>query len=115
MKKYFIIELDMSNEDQLNEMDALELDNIDQAITWIQGSMESDEEYFNININCDIKILEYKQYGSELDFYAQALVCVEYETIVTNEMFQSQIYTVEDIITRNLSVISKITKRMVEE
>ena len=115
MKKYFIIELDMSNEKQLNEMDALELDNIQDAIEWIKGSIESDEEYFNINIDCDINIFKYTQFGSELDFSAQALVSVEYETIITAEMMASQIYSVEDIIKRNLSVISEITKRMVEE
>lgn len=103
MKKYFIIEF--GGEKEVNEMKALELDNVTEAINWIKDSMECDEEYFNIDINCDIIMM----------YNAQAFVSVEYETIVTEEMFASDIYSVEDIITSNLSIVSKITKRMVEE
>lgn len=113
MKKYYIIEF--GGEKEINEMQALELENFDQAIIWILDSMESDEEYFDIDIYCDIKILKYEEYESKLDFYAKALVCTEYETIVTEEMMQSKIYSVEDIIKTNLSIISKITTKMIEE
>ena len=113
MKKYFVIEL--GGEKEINEMEALELNNIDEAIDWIKDSMASDEDYFNIDIDCEIQLMHYTQFGTELDFYAQAFVSVNYETIVTDEMIQSEVYSVEDIITSNLDIVSKITKRMVEE
>lgn len=113
MKKYYIIEFPME-EKELNEMDALELDNIDQAIDWIQGSMDSDEEYFNIHLNCNIDILKYEQYGSDLDFYCKALVSVDFDSIVTEEMFASNVYSAETIIEENLSVISRITHKLIE-
>ncbi len=103
MKKYFIIEF--GGKKELHEMTALELVSIQDAIDWIQGSMDSDEEYFNIDIKCEINLFKPNQ----------ALVCVNYETIVTQEMFQSEVYSVEDIITGNLSVVSKIITRMVEK
>ena len=112
MKKYYIIEIGKT-EKELDEMDALELENIEQAIEWIQGSMESDAEYFNIGIKCNIEILV--DYDSDLDFYSKALVSVDFETIVTQEMIESEVYYAEDIITDNLTVISTIEKRLVEK
>lgn len=112
MKKYYIIEIGKT-EKELNEMDALELESIEQAIEWIQGSMESDAEYFNVSIRCNIEILV--NYDSDLDFYSKALVSVDFETIVTQEMIESEVYYVEDIITDNLTVISTIEKRLVEK
>ena len=113
MKKYFIIEL--GGEKETEEMKALELEDIHQAIEWIENSIEDDAEYFEVNINYDINIIKYEFCGSDLDFYTQALVCVEYETIVTEEMFASDVYSVEDIIKSDLSIVSKIKARMVEE
>lgn len=112
MKRYYIIEIGKT-EKELNEMDALELENIEQAIEWIQGAMESDAEYFNVSIRCNIEILV--DYNSDLDFYSKALVSVVFETIVTQEMMESEIYYVEDIITDNLTVISTIEKKLVEK
>lgn len=102
-EKFYIIEF--GGEKELHEMNALELVSVKDAIDWIQGSMESDEEYFNINIKCNINLFNHNQ----------ALVCVKYESIVTHEMMESEIYSVEDIITSNLSIVSKITKRMVKK
>ena len=112
MKEYFVIEF--GGEKEINEMEALELDNINEAIKWIKGSMESDEEYYNINIDCEIQLMHYTQFGTELDFYAQAFVSVEYDDILNQEMKNSDIYSVQDIIESNLSIVSKITTRMVE-
>ena len=112
MKKYFIIEF--GGEKEINEMEALELDNINEAIDWIKDSMASDEDYFDIDIDCEIQLMHYTQFGTELDFYAQAFVSVDYQNIATHEMVDSEMYSVEDIIKRNLSIVSKITKTMVE-
>ena len=114
-QKFYIIEFDMSNEKQLNEMDALELENFQQGIEWIQGIIESDNEYFNIDIDYNIEIIKYKQYGSDLDFYAKAFVSVEYDSIVTYEMIDSEVFDIKDIIEDNLSVISEIKLKMVKE
>ena len=103
MKYYYIIEF--GGEKEIHEMKALELNNINDAIDEIQGSMESDEEYFHISIKCDINLFKHNQ----------ALVYVEYESIVTYEMIESEVYSIKDIIESNLSIVSKIIARMVEE
>lgn len=106
MKQVYLIEL--GGEKERYEMDALELNNIDDALVWIQGSMESDSEYFNVPINCTIFLQKYAQYETMRDFYSKALVYIEAETIVTNEMIHSEVYDVRTIIEDNLSVVSKI-------
>lgn len=111
-KEYYIIELGGAKE--VNEMSALELNNVDQAIAWIQGSMESDAEYYDININCNIETLKYEQYDDEMDFYCKALVTIEYDSVVTHEMMESDIFTPNIIITSNLSIVSQIITKMVE-
>ena len=109
MKKCYLIEL--GGEKEIHEMKALELDNINEAIDWIKDSMASDEDYFNIDIDCKIQLMEYTQFSTELDFYAQAFVYIDAETIVTEEMFTSQVYSVDTIIKSNLSIVSKIVAK----
>lgn len=113
MKRAYVIEF--GGEKEVDEMNALELNNIDSAILWISSSMQSDEEYFNIYIDYQLYLLKYKQYDSETNFYAKALVYVEYEEGTTKEMLQSNCTSVQQIIESNLSIVSKITTRMVEE
>ena len=48
MKRAYIIEF--GGEKEVDEMNALELNNIDSATLWIRDSMQSDEEYFNIEL-----------------------------------------------------------------
>lgn len=109
MKRCYIIEL--GGEKEMHEMDALELENIDSALLWIQGSMDSDAEYFNIDINCSIYTQKYEQYETVRDFYSKALVYIDADSIVTEEMFASDIYSVDTIIESNLSVVSRIINK----
>ena len=109
MKKVYLIEL--GGEKEMYEMDALELETIDSALVWIQGAMESDSEYYNIKINCSIYVQKYEQYDTVRDFDAKALVYIDAESIVTEEMFASQIYSVDTIIESNLSIVSKIVAK----
>ena len=113
MKRAYIIEF--GGEKEVDEMNALELNNIDSATLWILDSMQSDEEYFNIDINYQFYLLKYEQYDSETNFYAKALIYVEYEEKTTEEMLQSDCTSVQQIIESNLSIVSKIITRMVEE
>ena len=109
MKKVYLIEL--GGEKEMYEMDALELETIDSALVWIKGAMESDAEYYNIDIKCSIYIQKYEQYDTIRDFDAKALVYIDAESIVTEEMFESQVYSVDTIIESNLSVVSKIVAK----
>ena len=63
MKRVYVIEF--GGEKEVDEMNALELNNIDSAILWIHDSMQSDEEYFNIDINYQLYLSKYEQYDSE--------------------------------------------------
>lgn len=101
MKKVYIIEL--GGEKELNEMNALELKTIDDALEWIQENMESDAEYFNVDIKSDIYIQKH--------FHNKAIVNINAETIVTEEMFESDIYDVDTIIESNLSIVSRIVAK----
>ena len=105
MRKIYLIEL--GGKKEMDEMDALELKTIDDALDWIQNSMESDSEYFNVPINCTI----YEKRNASTDRHYKALVYIEAETIVTAEMFESEVYSVETIIETNLSVVSKIINK----
>ena len=105
-EEYYIIEF--NGEKEQNEMDALELQTIEQAIEWIEGAMESDAMYFNINIDCDIGIIKNKRYDNEK--YCQALAHIKYDHIVTDDMMDSDIYAPDIIIRSNLSIVSKIVK-----
>ena len=93
MKRVYLIEL--GGEKEMYEMDALELKNIDDALVWIQGSMKSDSEYFNVPINCAIFLQKYTQYETMRDFCGKAFVYVEAETIVTDEMFKVKFMMLE--------------------
>ena len=107
MKKVYLIEL--GGKKEMYEMDSLELPHtIDSAIDWIQGNMEDDSQYFNINIKCTM-YSDYDKDDNNLKHqYCNVLVYIEADSIVTEEMFASQKYSVETIIENNLSVISKI-------
>lgn len=109
MKKVYLIEL--GGEKEMYEMDALELEDIGDALVWIKNAMESDAEYYNIDIKCSIYIQKYEQYNTVRDFDAKALVYINAETIVTEEMFASQIYSVDTIVKSNLSIVSKIVAK----
>lgn len=110
MKRVYIIEL--GGEKEVNEMDALEMTTtIDNAIEWIQDTMKSDAEYFNCRINCTIYIDYDKDDNSLTNQYCDALVYIDADRIVTEEMFASDIYDVETIIESNLSIISKIVAK----
>ena len=98
MKKIYLIEL--GGEKERYEMESLELNSIDDALEWIQGNMESDSEYFNVDIKSDIYVQKH--------FHNKAIVYINAETIVTTEMSDSKIYSVETIIESNLSVVSRI-------
>ena len=98
MKQIYLIEL--GGEKERYEMESLELNNIDDALEWIQGNMESDSEYFNVDIKSDIYVQKH--------FHNKAIVYINAETIVTAEMSDSKIYSVETIIESNLSVVSRI-------
>ena len=113
MKRAYVIEF--GGDKEVDEMNALELNNIDSAILWIRDSMQSDEEYFNIDINYQLYLSKYEQYDNETNFYGKALIYVEYEEKTTEEMLQSDCTSVQQIIESNLSIVSKITTRMVEE
>ena len=107
MKKVYLIEL--GGEKEMYEMDALELPyTIDSAIDWIQSNMEDDSRYFNINIKCTMYSDYDKNDNSLKHQYCDVLVYIDAESIVTEEMFESQIYSVDTIIESNLSVVSKI-------
>ena len=112
-QKYYIIELGGAKE--IYEMKALELNNIKEAIEWIEEAIKSDEDYFNINIKYNIEIIQYKEYETELNFYAKALVFVEYDSIVTYEMIDSEIFDIKDMIESNLNIISKIKLKLIKE
>lgn len=115
MKKQRFYIIEFGGKEQIHEMEALEQNNLKDAIEWIEGIIESDEDYFNIDIKYNIEIITYKQYNSDLDFYAKAFVSTEYETIVTNEMIESEVFDIKDIIEGDLSVVSKIKLKMVKE
>ena len=112
-ERFYVIEL--GGKKEINEMKALELKNINQAIIWIEDSIESDKEYFNIDIDFNIKIIDYEFCGNDLDFYCQAFVSTKYNSIVTYEMIDSEVFDIKDIIESNLSIISKIKLKMVKE
>lgn len=112
MKRVYLIEF--GGEKEVNEMLALELFNIDSAILWIKDAMESDEEYYHTHISCDIYIQQYDQYGSDLNFNCQALVYINANDTVNDEMLASDISNVDTIIESNLSIVSRITCKMIE-
>lgn len=105
MRKIYLIEF--GGKKEMDEMDALELKTIDDALDWIQNSMESDSEYFNVPIDCTI----YEKRNASTDRHCEALVYIEGETIVTPEMFESGVYSIETVIETNLSVVSKIINK----
>ena len=109
MKRCYIIE--MGGDKEVDEMLALELTDVDMARSWIQGSMKSDSEYYNCDINCLIIDLKYEQYDSTTNFYYKGLVYVEAKDIVNEEMSASDIDNVDTIIESNLSVVSKIVSQ----
>ena len=121
-KTYYIIEL--GGEKEVWEMESLELKNMNDALHWIKGSMKDDSEYFNVNIECNIYPIEFEEYEDSktdykalnkiIDFKGKALVYIKSEDIVTDEMKASDIYDVDTIIENNLSIVSKITTRMIE-
>lgn len=101
MQKVYLIAL--GGEKERYEMESLELNSIDDALEWIQGNMESDSEYFNVDIKSDIYVQKH--------FHNKAIVYINAETIVTAEMSDSKIYSVETIIESNLSVVSRIVAK----
>lgn len=107
MIKTYLIEF--GGKKELNEMDALELSpTIDSAIDWIQGNMKSDSEYYNCHINCTI-YANYNANSNNLTTqHCDALVYIDADSIVTEEMFESDIYSIDTIIESNLSVVSRI-------
>lgn len=104
MKQAYLIEFGGKKEKY--EMDALELPHtMDSAVNWIQGSMESDSEYFNCYIDCSIIYED----GNDLTTqHCNALVYIDADDTFTEEMSASDVSNVEDIIEDNLSVVSKI-------
>lgn len=104
--------LEFGGKKEVYEMKSLELDNIDNAISWIKETMRSDEEYFHKKIDCNIFILKYEEYDDI--FYCKAIAYINTDSTITNEMIQSDIKSIETIIETNLSIISKITCKMSE-
>lgn len=108
MKRCYIIEL--GGEKEMYEMESLELDNIDSAILWIIDAMKDDSEYYNCKIKCQLYNQKYEQYDTERDFFCQVLVYIDADDkIGTNDKVN-----IEDIIESNLSIVSKITCKMIE-
>ena len=105
MKACYLIEL--GGEKEVHEMKALELETMSDALEWIGCNMESDSDYFNIDIKYDIYVQKH--------FHNKAIIYIDVETIVTPEMFDSEIYSVETIIESNLSIVSKIMKKFVQK
>lgn len=113
MRRCYIIEL--GGEKELNEMDALELQpTIDDAIDWIQNNMESDSEYYNININCTIYIDYDKDDNDLTNQYCDALVYINTDDKIGIQVRKDECSDIETIIETNLSIISKITHKMTE-
>lgn len=97
MNQYcYLIEL--GGDKEINEMDALELTSYKDALTWIQSSIESDAEYYDINVVVSIHTIKYVEYSSSMDFYALTFVYCECDK--------------KDVVEDNLDVISKIVKEL---
>ena len=112
MKRCYIIE--MGGDKEVDEMLALELEDVDDARSWILGAMESDSEYFNCDIDCSIIDLKYEQYDSTTNFHYKGLVYIEADDEIGIEVKDDECSDVETIIETNLSIVSKIVTKMVE-
>lgn len=112
MQRCYLIEL--GGEKEIEEMIALELGNIDSAMLWIVDNMNSDAEYFNCNIQCRCYLQHYEQYNNELNFYAKCLIYISADDKIGIKVNKDECSDVESIIESNLSIISKITTKMID-
>lgn len=114
MKRCYIIEF--GGEKEVNEMKALEIgfDDINDAFDYIIETMDSDGEYFNCNIECTIYLLDIALLYSSHNHYCKALVYVDADDEIGIQVREDECSDIETIIETNLSIISKITHKMME-
>lgn len=102
MQRAYLIKF--GGEKETHEMNALELNGINDAIDWIKGTMESDSEYFNCNIECNIYIQDVEN--------CKALVYINADDKIGIKVGDDECSDIETIIETNLSIISKIIHKM---